>query len=100
MDKIKETDDIELLKTQFENIVKGQEMTSNVMDATLGRFDVVQFDPMDEKFDPNIHDAQFMIQQGVTDENENTVGHVMQTGWKIGDRVLRAAKVGIFKKPQ
>jgi len=40
-----------------------------------------------------------MIQQGVTDENENTVGHVLQTGWKIGDRVLRAAKVGIFKKP-
>jgi molecular chaperone GrpE (heat shock protein) len=22
----------------------------------------------------------------------------MQTGWKIGDRVLRAAKVGIVKK--
>lgn len=55
---------------------------------------------MGDKFDPNIHDAQFMIQQGVTDDNENTVGHVMQTGWKIGDRVLRAAKVGIFKKPQ
>lgn len=57
MDKIKETEDIELLKTQFENIVQGQEMTSGVMDKTLARFEVVQFDPMDEKFDPNIHDA-------------------------------------------
>ena len=75
-------------------------MTSGVMDRTLAQFEVVQFDPIDEKFDPNMHDAQFMIQQGVTDENENTVGHVMQTGWKIGDRLLRAAKVGIYKKPQ
>ena len=52
-------------------------MTSGVMDKTLAKFEVVQFDPMGEKFDPNIHDAQFMIQQGVTDDNENTVGHVM-----------------------
>jgi len=26
------------------------------------------------------------------------VAHTMQTGWKIGDRILRAAKVGIVKK--
>jgi len=32
-------------------------MTSSVMDTTLARFEVVQFDPMDDKFDPNIHDA-------------------------------------------
>lgn len=93
-------DDIDALKTQFENIVQGQKITSEVMDKTLARFEVTQFDPQDEKFDPNIHDAQFMITQGVTDENENTVGHVLQTGWKIGDRVLRAAKVGVFKKPE
>ena len=70
------------------------------MDKTLARFEVVQFDPQDEKFDPNIHDAQFIISQGVTDENADTVGHVMQAGWKIGDRVLRAAKVGVYKKPE
>ena len=57
MDKVKEIEDIELLKTQFENVVKGQEMTSGVMDKTLAQFDVVQFDPIDEKFDPNVHDA-------------------------------------------
>lgn len=73
-------------------------MTSGVMDKTLARFDVTQFDPTGEKFDPNIHDAQFMISQGATDENNNTIGHVLQTGWKIGERVLRAAKVGVFKK--
>jgi molecular chaperone GrpE (heat shock protein) len=29
--------------------------------------------------------------------DDNHVGLVMQTGWKIGERVLRAAKVGIVK---
>lgn len=36
-------------------------MTSDVMDKTLARFDVTEFNPENEKFDPNIHDAQFMI---------------------------------------
>ena len=75
-------------------------MTCEVMDKTLARFEVTQFDPIDEKFDPDMHDAQFLISQGVTDENANTVGHVLQTGWKIGDRVLRAAKVGVYKKAE
>jgi len=34
-----------------------------------------------------------------SDEYENNhVGQVLQTGWKIGNRVLRAAKCGIVKK--
>jgi molecular chaperone GrpE (heat shock protein) len=31
-------------------------------------------------------------------KENNTVAEVMQTGWKIGDRVLGAAKVGTVKK--
>jgi molecular chaperone GrpE len=72
-------------------------MTTEVMDKVLGKFDVIQFDPVGEKFDPNIHDAIFMIPESEEYEN-NHVGQVVQTGWKIGTRVLRAAKVGIVKK--
>lgn len=57
MEKVKEMEDIELLKTQFENFVNGQKMTSEVMNKVLSRFDVVQNDPMGDVFDPNIHDA-------------------------------------------
>ena len=71
-------------------------MTSVVMDNCLKRFGVVQFDPLGEKFDPNIHEAIFTIPE--SQQENNTVGTVMQSGWKIGDRVLRAAKVGIVKK--
>ncbi len=72
------------------------DLTSHVMDATLKRFGVVQFDPKGEKFDPAIHEAVFMMNDPKMDNN--TIGQVMQTGWKIGDRVLRAAKVGVVKK--
>ena len=85
------------MKTQFRNVVKGQEMTTEVMDKVLGKFDVVQFDPLGEKFDPNLHDAIFMIPQSEEYENDH-VGQVIQTGWKIGSRVLRAARVGVVKK--
>jgi molecular chaperone GrpE len=92
---ISEVTDVEQLKGHIENISKGLEMTNTVMDNILKRFGVIQFDPTGEKFDPNIHEAVFVMPDPSKDNN--TVGNVMQSGWKIGDRVLRAAKVGIVK---
>ena len=97
LQKIDENEDIDSLKEQYKNIVKGQEMTTGVMDKVLSKFDVTQFDPLGEKFDPNIHEAIYIMPDA--EKDPDTVGNVMQTGWKIGDRVLRAAKVGIIKKP-
>lgn len=67
------------------------------MDKILLKFEVVQFNPIGEKFDPNLHDAVFVIPE--SEHKPDHVGMVMQSGWKIGDRILRAAKVGIVKKP-
>lgn len=97
LEALEENEDIEAVKTQFKSVVNGQEMTTKVMDKVLGKFDIVQFDPIGDKFDPNIHDAIFMIPEHEEIENDH-VGQVVQTGWKIGERVLRAAKVGIVKK--
>ena len=67
------------------------------MDKVLGKFDVKEFNPLGEKFDPNIHDAVFMM-PGHEEYDNNHVGQVIQSGWKIGSRVLRAAKCGVVKK--
>lgn len=56
---------------------------------------MVQYDPKGEKFDPTMHEAVFTVKE--EDKENGTVAVVMQTGFKIGDRVLRAAKVGIVK---
>ena len=97
VEKIEGLEKIDEVKEQYKNICKGQEMTSEVMDKILSKFDVTQFDPIGEKFDPNIHEAVFVISAECEHPNDH-VGNVMQSGWKIGDRVLRAAKVGIVKK--
>ena len=94
--KIEEIQDLEELKKHFIEVKKGMNMTQHVMDACLKRFGVVQFEPMGEKFDPNVHEAIFTLPE--SEHPTNHVGAVMQSGWKIGDRVLRAAKVGIVKK--
>jgi len=94
---IEKQQDIEELKRQFLEIAKGMDMTSQVMDACLKRFHVVQYEPVGEKFDPNVHEAIFTLPEA-GQIPPNHVGAVMQSGWKIGDRCLRAAKVGIVKK--
>ena len=94
--KIDEETDVNEIKKHFHEIVNGMGMTAHVMDNCLKRFGVVQFSPMGEKFDPNVHEAIFTIPDG--EQPNNHIGSVMQSGWKIGDRVLRAAKVGIVKK--
>lgn len=94
--KMEETTDLEEIKKKFADVQQGMNLTSSVMDSTLRKFKVLQFDPKGEKFDPNVHEAIFTIPDPT--KEPNTVGEVMQTGWKIGERVLRAAKVGIFRK--
>ncbi len=71
-------------------------MTSHVMDTVLKKFNVVQFDPTGHKFDPNMHEAVYNVDDPSKDHN--TVATAMQSGWKIGDRCLRPAKVAIVKK--
>jgi molecular chaperone GrpE len=76
-------------------MAEGVELTARELAATLGRHGVKKLDPMGEKFDPNFHQAMFEI----PDENTpaGTVTQVVQSGWKIGDRVLRPALVGVSK---
>ena len=71
-------------------------MTSSVFDKTMKRFDVEEYIPMDEKFDPNFHEAMAMVDY--PSKEPNTICEVMVSGWKIGDRVLRAAQVLCVKK--
>ena len=61
--KIKEEEikDIAELRSSFTEIKKGMNMTQGVMDATLKRFGVIQFDPKGEKFNPNCHEAIYTI---------------------------------------
>lgn len=53
--------------------------------------DVEAYDPINEPFDPELHEA--MAMQPSEDHESGIVIQVFEKGYKSGDRVLRAAKV-------
>ena len=79
----------------LKGLIEGVELTMRDLTAALGRHGVKKLEPLGEKFDPNFHQAMF---EAPNEElPAGTVAQVVQTGWRIGDRVLRPAMVGVSK---
>ena len=80
---------------QIQSVSEGVEITARDLEAVLGRHGVKKLDPKGQKFDPNFHQAIFEA----PDETlpAGTVSQVVQSGWTIGDRVLRPAMVGVSR---
>ena len=79
----------------MKTLVEGVELTEKELQSVLGRHGVKKLEPQGEKFDPNFHQAMFEIPDEATPSG--TVTQVVQSGWKIGERVLRPALVGVSK---
>ncbi|MCX5477789.1 nucleotide exchange factor GrpE [Kaistia geumhonensis] len=75
--------------------VEGVEMTERDLLNTLERHGVKKLEPLGQKFDPNLHQAIFEVP--TDDQPPGTVVQVMQSGYVIGERVLRPAMVGVAK---
>lgn len=74
------------------NLVEGIELTEKDLMAALARHGVTAVPGVGSKFDPNVHQAVANIPSS---EDKGNVATVMQTGFKIGDRTLRAAMVAV-----
>jgi molecular chaperone GrpE len=61
------------------------------LENALKTYGLVRIDETGVEFDPTIHEA--LIQQPGADVEIDTVSQVLRTGYKSGDRVLRAAQV-------
>ena len=73
----------------------GVELTERELQKMLEKHGIKKFEPLGEKFDPNLHQAMFEV----PDPNvpPGMVAQVVQAGYKIGERVLRPALVGVSK---
>jgi molecular chaperone GrpE len=80
---------------QIQSMIDGVELTARDLEAVLGRHGVKKLDPKGQKFDPNFHQAIFEAPDETVPSG--TVAQVVQSGWTIGDRVLRPAMVGVSK---
>ena len=85
----------ESLDDGLKNLLIGVEMIHTELRSVLERHNIVQINPKDEKFDYNLHQAMFEVPT-----NEVEPGHVVQVaqpGYKLHDRLLRPAMVGVSK---
>ena len=78
------------------NLMAGIELTEKDLILTLSRHGVRAVPGTGSKFDPNVHQA---VAQIPSDEEKGNVATVMQTGFTLGDRTLRAAMVAVSTGP-
>ncbi|KAG6820358.1 hypothetical protein H0H93_001550 [Arthromyces matolae] len=77
----------------LQDLHQGVEITQRQLLQTLFKYHVKPFDPLGETFDPNQHEA--LYQAPIPGKTPGTVIDVQKIGYKIKDRVLRAAQVGV-----
>ena len=85
-EQIDKLDDVQKVKESYEIITK------QFMDA-LDKCGLKKIESEGEKFDPNFHEA---VMQTPTNEYEDQVViKQMQSGYKLGEKVLRPAMVNV-----
>jgi molecular chaperone GrpE len=63
------------------------------LDQSLQKFGVERFGKVGEEFDPNLHEA--LMHSTDAEATSSTVNLVVEPGYKIGEKVVRAARVGV-----
>lgn len=79
----------------LKNLAKGVELTEKGLITVIERHGIKQINPLGEKFDPNLHQAMFHVEDA--NQPAGTVAQVVQSGYMIHDRLLRPAMVGVVK---
>ncbi len=79
----------------FAALVEGVEMTAREMERLLEKNGITRIAAKGERFDPNRHQAMFEVPDPSVPAG--TVVEVVQDGFQIGDRVLRASLVAVSK---
>ena len=90
-----DTEDDKIDKNTLD-FIEGVKLTEKQLSSINEKFKITKVDSLNNKFDPNMHQAMFEIEND--DEEEGTILQVVQDGFKIEDRLLRPALVGVSKK--
>ncbi|MEZ5759415.1 MAG: nucleotide exchange factor GrpE [Emcibacteraceae bacterium] len=82
------------LPEKIKNLIEGVRMTDRELHNIFERHGIHKIDPKGEAFDHNHHQAMY---ESETNDPDGTVIQVMQVGYKIKNRLLRPAMVGVSK---
>jgi molecular chaperone GrpE len=80
-----------------ENLKSGVELTLRQLTSAFEKSNLVEINPVGEKFDPHKHQAISQIETADDATPPNTVINVLQKGYSLYERIIRPALVVIAK---
>ena len=86
-------DDLDRAEAHGDLAGSSLELVAQKLHAAFARYGLRSVGEKGEPFDPNFHEA--VVQLPSPDVTVNTVADVIEPGYALGDRLLRAAKVAV-----
>lgn len=86
-------DDLDRAEAHGDLAGSSLELVAQKLHAAFARYGLRSVGEKGEAFDPNFHEA--VVQLPSPDVTVNTVADVIEPGYALGDRLLRAAKVAV-----
>lgn len=96
MDDLQRVADTPLEGTATEALHEGIGLVARKFAKVLSDNGVEPVNPVGERFDPNLHDALMMTPTDDPEQDE-LVSHVVLIGYRLGDRLLRPARVTVYR---
>lgn len=93
LDSLERALDVKVDDQNIKNYVKGFEMIYTQLKSVLEKEGVCEIDALNKPFDPNFHNA--LMQEKKEDVESGIVIEVLQKGYMLKDRVLRATLVKV-----
>ncbi|MCC7084155.1 MAG: nucleotide exchange factor GrpE [Pirellulales bacterium] len=97
LDNIARAIDAAEKKADAASLLEGFKMVRQQLTSMLDKHHCKVIEAEGKPFDPAHHEA--VMQQPAADKPDNTVMNVVQTGYQLHDRVVRAAQVIVSKMP-
>lgn len=80
-----------------DSLLAGKQATLRLLRAAFDKFGIELVDPVGQPFDPQLHEAMSM--QPSATATPGSVLAVLQKGYRLGDRLLRPARVIVAGEP-
>jgi molecular chaperone GrpE len=87
-------DDIDRARSHGE-VEGGFKLVADGLETTLTKLGLQRFGTAGEPFDPTVHEA--LTHALSSDVTEPTCAEIYQPGYRVGERVLRPARVGVVE---
>jgi molecular chaperone GrpE len=79
----------------LKSLQEGNKLLKSMFDSFLKKNSLDVINPIDQKFDPNLHQAIKTVKN--EKKENNTIDEVLQKGYKLLDRVIKPALVVVIK---